>query len=129
MLKQVIDYLQKCPFFENTIIGQDFLGEEDGSVSVQMVACNPVVQQYADGATLRQFTFAVLVRLYNGTDAEHYFERVSEWFLQGVPQLKDGRCAQRFEIVKSSAVQDREYGSVCYEMTWRLLYYQRECER
>lgn len=125
MLKQVTDYLQKCPFFENTVIGQDYLGEEIGAVSVQGVSCEPIVQQYADGATLRQFMFEVLVRIDASAEIEPYFDAVTKWFSQNVPLLEDGRCAQRFEIVKSGAVHDREYSSVRYGMTWRLLYYQR----
>ena len=111
MLKQVTDCLQKCPFFAKTVIGQDYLGESIGAVSVQGISCEPVVQQYADGATLQQFMFAVLVRLDEGIDAEQYFDIVAEWFSQEVPLLEDGQCAQRFEMVKSGAVQDRDYSS------------------
>ena len=125
MLKQVTDCLQKCPFFAKTVIGQTDLGEGIGAVSVQGVSCEPVVQQYADGATLRQFMFEVLIRLNDDTDAEQYFNVVAEWFSQNVPLLEDGQCAQRFEMVKSGAVQDRDYSSIRYGMTWRLLYYQR----
>ena len=125
MLKQVTDYLQKCPFFIDTVIGRDYLGENIGAVSVHGGTRDPVVQRYADGATLRQFVFEVLIRSDERLDLEHFFDAVTEWFSQGVPLLGDGQCAQRFEIVKSGAVQDRDYSSIRYGMTWRLLYYQR----
>lgn len=125
MLKRITECLQKCPFFANTVIGQDYLGENIGAVSVHGISCEPVVQRYADGATMRQFMFDVLVRLDVSTEAEPYFDIVAEWFSQAVPLLEDGQCAQRFEIVKSAAVQDRHYSNVRYGMTCRLLYYQR----
>ena len=56
MLEQIIEYLQNCPLL-GSALGQDFLSQDDGAAGVQLLSCEPILQQYADGGSLRQAMF------------------------------------------------------------------------
>ncbi len=129
MLEKIIQYLQGCPSLTGKTILPDFLSDEVGSVSVQVMSCDPVIKSYADGATLRQFVFAIFVREgLHETEAQKvitFFEEVETWLIGGVPLLKDGQSAVKFEVIKSGALEERDYHGRHYGMTGRLIYYQK----
>ncbi len=132
MLYKILDYLKKCPLLENALLMADFLGEEEGSFSIQAVAVEPVLEQYADGGTLKQFVFKVLTR--EGHHAS--FEALTRAKLDQIgqfleadrsgPVLSNGQTAQKFQILKSATMTDRYPGSRCRELVCRLIYYEEK---
>ena len=129
MLKVITDFLKECPQLSQFNLSADFLHEECGAVSVQGMTCEPVIGQYADGASLRQFVFAVLLRADTESLAEGkpeaFFSAVESWLSVSVPRLEDGKTAQRFETIKTGALAEHYYGGVRYSAVFRLIYYQK----
>ncbi len=129
MLSRITEFLQRCPYFKNRQLTTDFLGEKIGAVGLKQIACDPVLYRYADGASLRQFVFSVLVRdetyVFFEDGPEAVFEAVEEAFSKTMPLLETGQIAQRLETVKCAAMAERDYGSACYSAEYRLIYFQR----
>lgn len=127
MFDVLIEFLRACP--ELYFAVADFLGEDPNAVSIRAVGCDPILSRYADGGSLRQFVFAVCTReaspcAENGFP-DAFFGAVDRWLQENLPILPEGQTAQRFEIVQSASVAERDYVTVRYEQTYRLVYYQK----
>lgn len=130
MLEQIIEYLQNCPLLSSAL-GQDFLSQDDGAAGVQLLSCEPILQQYADGGSLRQAMFRIFFR--EGGRAEENcrektYHQVAAWLENNeaaLPELEEGQTAQKMEVVTMPALSKRQFGGNCYSMDGRLIYYQK----
>ena len=132
MLYKILDYLKTCPLLENALLMAEFLGEEEGSVSIQAVAVEPILEQYADGGALKQFAFKILSR----EDHHKLFKAETQKKLDQIgrfleadkngPVLSEGQVAQKFQVLKNATLTDRHPGSHHREMVCRLIYYEEK---
>ncbi|MBR5236167.1 MAG: hypothetical protein IKW06_02180 [Clostridia bacterium] len=127
MLQSITEFLRGCTALKNRHITMEILGTDDDAVAVKTVACNPILHRYADGDSLRQFTFSVMSRE-SGQDAglsAAFYEALVQRLKEGLPVLAQGQTPQRFEIVNSAAPDEHDYSSTRYELVCRLIYYQK----
>ena len=129
MLEAMIDYLQMCPLLKGVSLSADFLGDRPGAVSVQAVACEPILYRYTDGDSLRQFVFKISSReegqLAGGEPPEAFYGKLAAWLQSGLPTLAAEQTPQRFDILQTAAAAERDYSSTRYDMECRLVYYQK----
>lgn len=129
MLEAIVDYLQTCSLLKGVSVSADFLGDRPGSMSVQAVACEPILHCYTDGGSLRQFIFKISSRE-EGQPAgrkspEAFYGKLAAWLQSGLPTLAAEQMPQRFDILRTAAVTERDYSSLRYDMECRLVYYQK----
>ncbi len=129
MLEQIVNYVRQCPDVVG-VVDKDFVSHTDGAVGVQLLACEPILQRYMDGGSLRQAMFRLLFReagQRNGQNRGELYHRIEAWVEGGfvLPELTEGQTAQRVEIVKTASLTGREFGGNCYSMDCRLIYYQK----
>lgn len=129
MIQYVIDFLKGCPFLEGNLLTADFLGTKPCSIGVFAKAAEPVVEKYADGGMLKQFVFRISFRRSNHETSPEtacrLWNQMGEW-LENQEMLSESDknfMPQRFEVLKTGASAEREYGTSRYDMDCRLIYY------
>lgn len=124
-----------CPSLTGGLLNVDFLPEEAASYSVDVTPVTPVIRQYLDGSSLRQYLFTVSTRTYFGEyvrqqiDNLDFFEDLAAWFdeqnaSRDWPELPAGMTAKKIEVVSSGYVFAAESETARYQMQLRLTYYQ-----
>ncbi len=127
MLQKILLHVKQCPILETMPVMAEFLGEEEGNIGIFAVGCEPVIEQYADGGTLKQFIFKILARDSSHSlfrvDSQSILETVGQYLEKGhtMPDLKSGQTAQKFKVIK---VTGRQPTGFCRELVCQLVYYE-----
>ncbi len=130
MLEKILTFLKTCSFLTKRLLAADFLEEGEHVVSVESLACEPVLEKYVDGGSLRQFVFRLSSRGLNHVarpeEMTAFYEKVGQWLEKGerFPDLGEGRTVRSFEVLKTGALADRSYSSNRYGMDCRMIYYE-----
>lgn len=120
------------------VLGVDFLGDSIGGMVIEAVPCDPIITEYLDGSTERQFLFVIGGREFYSEDVwqnienSQVYERLQRWLEQqsrsGVlPQLDDGREAIDLDVTSSAYILEaNEPGSNArYQIQCRLTFFQQ----
>ena len=63
IIQAIRDYIAACPLLhEGAIVGVDRLGAQGVAYTIDTTPCEPVVRQYVDGGSMRQFLFVFASR-------------------------------------------------------------------
>lgn len=140
MLAGIKKYMGSCPLLKGGTVKIDALGEDPAQFSmkysIETAVCSPVIKQYADGGSQRQYLFIFSSReqmdehgLANLQNSEFY-EKLTEWIDEqnaaGVfPELGPGRQAQRVEVLTPGYLDDVSKGGTTgkYQIQLRVIYY------
>ena len=68
------DYLELYPGLSGGVMHVDWLPESARYYSIESVPCEPVLKQYMDGSSRRQFQFNLASSMYYSTDVENQVE-------------------------------------------------------
>lgn len=107
------NYLETYPGLSGGVMHVDWLPESARYYSVESVPCEPVLKQYMDGSSRRQFQFNLASSMYFGPDVDsqsenmEWFESFDSWIqtqnlFRRLPDLGDGRKCQSIEILSSA---------------------------
>lgn len=131
MIQAILQTIKSCPFLLDVPVAVEMLPEQEGALCISSLPETEIVQQYADGGSLRQFAFMVSLRSCADVSQGGYgVVRLCDLgvFLTGtsvkLPALAGGKTALRFEILQTPCVTGGSYGSFRCEMKCRLIYYQ-----
>lgn len=130
------NYFQAFPGLQRERLDIDCLAHEVDRFSIDAEPCEPVLQSYMDGGTVRQFLFTISSRCYFGTDLAQqernlaFFEDLEHWLeeqqrFRRMPDLGHGKIPRRLEITSSAypyLISDS--GRARYQIQLRLEYYQ-----
>lgn len=131
VIKVVREYLYTCPYLSQENINIDYLGNEAKEYSIDKISCEPVVKQYVDGSSIRQYQFAITsIETYsndyniNQKNIEFY-EMFEKWIhlqnkTSNFPNLKEDVYA--IEIIENSSQITRETNTAKYQVKLRILY-------
>lgn len=136
IIEAVRKFLGNCPLLNGGKLNVDFLPADAATYSVDVVPTKPVVKQYHDGSSVRQFLFVFATRSYYGGPARQqldnlcFFEEFEEWLdLQNrnrsFPELGEGRTARKIEVTTSGYAFAPETDLARYQIQCRLTYYQK----
>ena len=136
IIESVREYLKACPLLEDGLLRVDFLPEEAATYSVDVTPVTPVVKRYMDGSSVRQFLFTLATRTYYGEfirqqlDNLAFFDQFEEWIdeqnrAKALPDLGEGRQAQRLEVTTSGYVFAADTETARYQIQCRLTYFQK----
>lgn len=135
VIEAVRDYLKECPLLADGKLNVDFLPAEAASYSVDVTPVTPVLKNYIDGSSLRQFTFVFATRTYYGEfvrqqlDNLCLFEAFAEWLevqsrLRHFPVLGEGRIVRKLEVTTSGYVFAPDTDTARYQIQCKLTYFQ-----
>ena len=136
IIEAVRTYLATCPLLAGGKLNVDFLPPEAATYSVDVVPVKPIIKQYLDGSSNRQFLFVLATRAYYGEHIRQqidnlcFFEDFDEWLdtqnrAQTFPDLGDGRTGRKLEVTTSGYVFAPDTDTARYQIQCRLSYYQK----
>lgn len=107
------NYLETYPGLSGGVMHVDWLPESARYYSIESVPCEPVLKQYMDGSSRRQYQFNLASSMYFGPDVDsqsenmEWFESFDSWIqtqnlFRRLPDLGDGRKCQSIEILSSA---------------------------
>lgn len=135
MIDNIKAFINTCPILSDIHVNINYLGENDASGTIENVSAEPIIKNYTDGATLRQFLFTVALRQKYGQDvaansaAAVKLEQLSDWICEQdrigiLPVLDNNRNSVSLEVVKTGWVEEKESDTAKYQLQCRLVYYQ-----
>ena len=135
MMNNIKAFIGTCPVLSDVDVNINYLGENDASGAIENVSAEPIIKNYIDGATLRQFLFAIALRQDYGQDvaansaAIAKLEQISDWIGEQdrmgiLPALDGNRSSVSLEVVKTGWVEEKESNTAKYQLQCRLVYYQ-----
>lgn len=132
MIEKIRDYfnqnVQLASEFENILV--DFLGDEAITYSIEPIPVEPVIRQYTDGSSLRQYVFQFGSREYydnsvaqniNNLDFYEKFKlEIEDNNRNGV--LPEVNGIQSIECLTDGTIQDVQNGTAKYVIQMRITY-------
>lgn len=136
IIQAIRDYIASCPLLKDgAIVGVDQLGAKSVGYTIDATPCSPILQQYVDGGSKRQFQFVfasrekygqrVLENLQNSS----FYEDFADWIeinnLSGIfPELGEWRTPIQVEILSNGYVLDDAGDNTArYQIQLNLIYY------
>lgn len=135
IIQAIRDYIAECPLLKDgVILGIDKL-EAGISYTIDTTPCTPVLQQYTDGGSKRQFQFVFASRetygekVLENLENSGFYENFSDWLEQNnwnriFPDLGEYRTPFRIEILSNGYAYDTGDDTARYQIQLNLLYYQ-----
>ena len=116
---------------ENSNINVDFLSNEPIEYVIEPIPMEPVIRQYADGSSLRQFVFQFGSREYFGADViqnmrntefyEDFSELIEDNNRKGVLPKING--IQSIECLNNGTINEDNTDNAKYVIQMRITYY------
>ena len=116
---------------ENSNINVDFLSNEPIEYVIEPIPVEPVIRQYADGSSLRQFVFQFGSREYYGADVvqnmantefyENFSALIEDNNRKGVLPKIDG--IQSIECLNNGTINEDNTDNAKYVIQMRITYY------
>lgn len=136
IIEAIRTYLATCPLLAGGKLNVDFLPPEAATYSVDVVPVTPVIKQYLDGSSNRQFLFVLATRAYYGAlirqqlDNLTFFEEFEEWLAdqnraRNFPALGEGRTGRGLGVTTSGYVFAPDTDTARYQIQCRLTYFQK----
>lgn len=139
IIESLHDYINRYEPLQDDRIHVDFLPEDAGSYSLDVVPCKEWVKQYLGGGGVKQFLFSLSSRevldetLRQQMDNIGFYEDFSGWLYQqtmvgDLPDLGEGRTARTLEALSSGYVFQQGANTAKYQIQCRLTYTQEKGE-
>ena len=116
---------------ENSNINVDFLSNEPIQYVIEPIPVEPILRQYADGSSLRQFVFQFGSREYYGADVvqnmantefyENFSALIEDNNRKGVLPKIDG--IQSIECLSNGTINEDNTNNAKYVIQMRITYY------
>jgi len=128
--KAIRDYLLTCPYLNQEKISIDYLGSDANEYSIEKVSCEPIIKQYVDGSTIRQYQFALTsIRNYGDNDNtnmenQDFYELFEQWIgrQNNLNNFPDIEGVYAIEIIQDSSLITKETNLAKYQIQLRVLY-------
>lgn len=131
VIQAVRDYLLTCPYLSQENINIDYLGSEAKEYSIDKISCEPILRQYIDGSSIRQYQFALTsVESYSNDYSVNqknieFYEMFENWVqeqnaISNFPDLLEKVYA--IEIIENTSLITKEINTAKYQVKIRILY-------
>jgi len=125
-----------CDLLKDGVLNVDYLGEHGIEYSIDPLQSDPIIKQYTDGSSLRQYQFAFtsLEWLDQGMaqnmDNSGFYEKFQDWIeaqnrIRNFPTLDNPiKTPQKIEAMTSGYLFDTTGENARYQIQCRLIYRQ-----
>ncbi len=136
IIESIRDFIAGCPLLKNgVLLNVDRLGATEIEYTVDGEITNPVLRQYTDGSSLRQFEFVFASRERYGADTlqnianSGFYEDFADWIesqsnVGNLPKLDKYRVPQYIEVLSGGYVFDSDDSIARYQIQLKFVYYQ-----
>lgn len=136
IIESIRDFIAGCPLLKNgVLLNVDRLGATEIEYTVDGEITNPVLRQYTDGSSLRQFEFVFASRERYGADTlqnianSGFYEDFADWIetqsnTGNLPELGKYRVPQYIEVLSGGYVFDSDDSTARYQIQLKFVYYQ-----
>lgn len=139
-MANVIEYIRNviktCPLLEEgKRVNVDYIGQSM-SYSIDALPCDPIIENYVDGGTKKQFQFAFTSKEEYDEDSRvniensGFFEKFEEWLQKlgnwknPLPDMEAKKLPIKFETLNKGYLYDVEEHLARYRIECRLIYCQ-----
>ena len=136
IIESIREYISGCPLLKNgVLLNVDRLGDTEIEYTIDGEITNPILRQYVDGSSLRQFNFIFASREKYGSDTlqnianSGFYEDFADWIENqsnsgNLPILDKYRIPQYIEVQSSGYVFDTDDSTARYQIQLNFVYYQ-----
>lgn len=136
VIESIRDFIAGCPLLKNgVLLNVDRLGATEIEYTVDGEITSPILRQYTDGSSLRQFEFVFASREKYGADTlqnianSGFYEDFADWIetqsnTGNLPKLGKYRVPQYIEVLSGGYVFDSDDSTARYQIQLKFVYYQ-----
>ena len=136
IIESIRDFIAGCPLLKNgVLLNVDRLGATEIEYTVDGEITSPILRQYTDGSSLRQFEFVFASREKYGVDTlqnianSGFYENFARWIetqsnTGNLPELGKYRVPQYIEVQSEGYVFDSDDSTARYQIPLKFVYYQ-----
>ncbi|MDE5936305.1 MAG: chloramphenicol resistance protein [Ruminococcus sp.] len=136
IIESIRDFISGCPLLKNgVLLNVDRLGATEIEYTVDGEITRPILRQYTDGSSLRQFEFVFASREKYGADTlqnianSGFYEDFADWIetqsnTGNLPKLDKYRVPQYIEVLSGGYVFDSDDSTARYQIQLKFVYYQ-----
>ena len=140
IIESLRQWLLTCPLLTDlSRLGVDFLPQDPSTYSVEQVPAQPILRQYLDGSSERQFVFVFASRMHysdelrNNLENSGFYESFADWLEQqtdaeNLPEMAAGKTPTRIEATSNGYLFDvsGNFTNARYQIQCRLIYDQEK---
>lgn len=134
ILESIRNTLKTCPYMSGERINVNYIGT-DMAYSLDPLPCNPVISEYVDGGTKKQYQFALMSKeeydedVRTNIENSGFYEIFEEWLEElnesdNLPDLGPKKSAMYFETLNKGYLYDIDSNKAKYRIECRLVYSQ-----
>ena len=136
IIESVRDFISGCPLLKNgVLLNVDRLGDSEIEYTIDGEVTDPILRQYTDGSSLRQFNFIFASREKYGADTlqnitnSGFYEDFADWIeiqsnAGNLPILDKYRIPQYIEVQSGGYVFDTDDSTARYQIQLKFVYFQ-----
>lgn len=136
IIENIREFISGCPLLKNgVLLNVDRLGDTEIEYTIDGEITNPILRQYVDGSSLRQFNFIFASREKYGSDTlqnianSGFYEDFADWIENqsnsgNLPILDKYRIPQYIEVQSGGYVFDTDDSTARYQIQLNFVYYQ-----
>lgn len=136
VIEYLRDFIAGCPLLKNgVLLNVDRLGATEIEYTVDSEITSPILRNYTDGSSLRQFDFVFASREKYGADTlqnienSGFYEDFANWIevqsnTEKLPELDQYRIPQYIEVLSRDYIFDSDDSTARYQIQLRFVYYQ-----
>lgn len=130
-IEAIRDYFMKCPILKEGSLNIDYLGSEAVQYSIEtMISGNPIVKQYTDGSSLRQYPFSFMsTEIYSQDVIDQlgtcgFYEELEQWIEENnkAGDLPEVEGIQQLEVIAPGYLFNADQTIARYQIQCRILY-------
>lgn len=136
IIESIREFISGCPLLKNgVLLNVDRLGSSEIEYTIDGEVSAPILRQYVDGSSLRQFNFIFASREKYGSDTlqnianSGFYEDFADWIENqsnsgNLPILDKYRIPQYIEVQSGGYVFDTDDSTARYQIQLNFVYYQ-----
>lgn len=127
-------FLNFKDFPESSTLGVDALTQDINSFSIDVTPCNPILQRYINGDTIKQQTFLLSGRFaYNNDNTKiiKFFDELSKWIKSNndnniFPKMASNQYPEKIQILSNGYLINHDGTEAKYQIQLKLIYREEE---
>ena len=134
IIEGISEYFMKCPLLKDGVFRVDALGPDPVEYTIETGSFDPIVQNFVDGSSIRQYQFSFGSREYYDMDRLQnienikFYEKFAAWVEEqskkgNLPELPEGMEPDTLEVLSPGYIFDVSMKTARYQLPLRLVYY------
>lgn len=134
IIQGITDYFMQCPLLKDGVFRVDALGNEAVEYTIETGITAPIVQQYVDGSSIRQYQFNFGSREYYSLDRlqniqnSTFYEKLCDWVEAQsaaviLPDMPEGCEPEKLTVQAPGYMFDASMTNARYQIQLNLTYF------